>query len=467
MLGFLLGVFLCQLYLEQDYLRLLFFFSLAIFFWIWNGKIALILLVFLGAILGACRFQSSFDSGNLFDYLGRVEIRACIETEVDLRLDAVKYTLDAKKILVDRQWRPISGKFLVNAAKYPLYHYGDCLLVKGEMQKPEPIEDFAYDKFLARYDIYAVIYRADLSLLPERSGYLFFESVYRFKNNFERSLGRIFSEPQGSFMAGLILGSRKGIPPDLMSYFNTTGLTHIIAISGYNITLLIVIIGSLLSFLSRKTKIFVSVLVIFIFVVLVGMSAAVVRAAIMGVIGLLALWFGRIYLIDFALIAAAFSMALWNPKILVYDVGFQLSFLATCGLVYVAPLIKKWFLWLPEFVEVREAATMTVAAQIMALPVILLNFGRLSLISPLANIFVLPFIPLAMIFGFFAVVASYFSAFLSKVLGFFGFLILQLIIVLVKFFANFPFAAIDITWLNFWFVSFYFLALLLWIRRCR
>lgn len=465
MFGFLLGIFVANFFVNDNFFQLFFVFFFAVVFWVWLGNWRILLIVFVAAAFGFWRFNSAFDQTEILNYLGDVKLKACIETEVDVRMTSTKYTLSVYEILDNGKWEEIDALVLVNGPKYPQYVYGDCLLVTGEMQSPEPIEDFDYDKYLARYGIYAVIYRGHIELLDHHAGNLFFSSIYNLKTDFERRLGKIFSEPHGSFMAGLILGSRKGIPEKLMEHFNTTGLTHIIAISGYNITLLIVVIASLFDFLSRKVKVLVSIIVIFIFVILVGMSAAVVRAGIMGVIGLMAVWFGRVYFVGFSLLAAAFFMSLWNPKILVYDVGFQLSFLATCGLVYVAPLIERWFQWLPEFWQIREAGTMTIAAQVLALPVILLSFGRLSLISPVANIFVLPFIPLAMIFGFFAVVGSYVSEYLSLILGFIGYLILELIILLVKFFANLPFASVEIVWINWWGVMIYFLFVLGWIWR--
>jgi competence protein ComEC len=260
-------------------------------------------------------------------------------------------------------------------------------------------------------------------------------------------------------MAGLLLGSRKGIPDYLMQKFNITGLTHIIAISGYNITLVIVIIGGIFGFLSRKLKVVFSILFVFIFTVTVGASAAVVRAAIMGIISLISIWYGRTYFVVLGLFCAAFFMNLWNPKILVYDVGFQLSFLATFGLIFLSDGLKKYVKFLPEMFAIRESFAMTLSAQVFALPIILLNFGRLSLISPIANVFVLPFIPFAMFFGFFGVFFGYFSDILGNLVGFIGYLILKFIIGLVDFFASLKYASISLDFICWWMVGLYFYVL--------
>ena len=117
--------------------------------------------------------------------------------------------------------------------------------------------------------------------------------LFLLKSNLESRLNQLFSEPHASFAAGLLLGSRRGIPPDLMDAFNQSGLTHIIAISGYNITLIIACMLSLLRGLSRRVQIVISSATIFIFVILVGATSAVIRASVMGVIALWALGLGR------------------------------------------------------------------------------------------------------------------------------------------------------------------------------
>lgn len=474
-ISFLGGILLCEFFLEEEFIKMgacglfgfLFLNEVREFSW------KVFVIVVLGVALGFLRFFFSFEVGEeyLSNYVGNVSVRGCITTEVDVRDDKVKYTLDAYFIEVEDERRPVRGKVLVNALRYPVYEFGDCLLVSGELQRPEKIEDFDYDKYLARYGIYSVMYQAEIEKLDEnRKGNfirvvrnMLYGWIFELKGDFGMRLQRILAEPHASFMAGLILGSRKGIPEHLMTDFNTTGLTHIIAISGYNITLVIVIVSAMFGFLSRRKKVIASIIFIIVFVILVGMSAAVVRAAIMGCIGLIAIWFGRQYFVVISLFVAAFFMNLWNPKILVYDVGFQLSFLATCGLVFISPYFEKYFKWLPGFFGIREAVMMTLSAQVLALPIIILNFGRLSLISPFANVFVLPFIPLAMIFGFFAVSVSYLWGFLGQIFGFIGYLILELMILFVKFFAAFKFASLEVSGFSWWMLWIYFYLVLKWV----
>lgn len=425
--------------------------------------------VFLMVGVGFVRFYFSWDVpvNAISERQGYGVFRGCVVEEPDVRVDKVKYVVGARELHGDSGWREVSGNVLVNANRYPVYGYGECLTVKGKLEQPGKIEEFDYGSYLARYDIFSVVYRAEIEKSDQKMEQGFFGNILKLKNIFAEKLNGLFSEPHASFMAGLLLGSRKGIPEALMLNFNATGLTHIIAISGYNITLIIVLVSAMLGFLSRNKKIFFSIIFVILFVVFVGMSAAVVRAAIMGIIGLLALWFGRIYFVELSLLLAAFFMTLWNPKVLVYDVGFQLSCLATAGLIYCPEKIQSWFRWLPNSFGIREAMTMTVAAQIFALPVIVGTFERFSVIAPIANVFVLPFIPLAMVFGFFAVMFGFLSGFLGVVIGFCGYLILETVIFLVNFFAGLPLASIQITWWKWGISSLYYLLIVYVFIVCK
>jgi len=469
-ISFLGGIFIADFFIDRLFLQIIsiFFGGILIFFKFFNfhylrGGI----FISLGILLGMFRFFVSFEGAAMHvqNFTGYIELYGCIETEVDVRSDRVKYTIESKKVIKGDEEFLVFGKVLITANRYPVFEYGDCLLVKGSLDIPEKIEDFDYDKYLARYDVYAVMNRVKITLAEERIISYFYENIFKIKSVFENRLSEIYAEPHSSFMAGLILGSRKGIPLHLMSDFNTTGLTHIIAISGYNITLIIVIVSGMLSFLSRRKKVLVSILFVIVFVILVGASAAVVRAGIMGIISLLAIWFGRPYFVTLGLFLAAFIMNVWNPKILVYDVGFQLSFLATCGLLYVSPLIEKYFLFLTKKFEIRESIMMTISAQILALPVIVIDFERLSLISPIANLFVLPWLPLAMTAGFFAVVVSFFVNWMGVLIGFFGYLALELLIFFVNVFALVPYASVVINWFTWWMLVIYYYFVLSWILR--
>jgi len=257
-------------------------------------------------------------------------------------------------------------------------------------------------------------------------------------------LESIFSEPYSSFVSALLIGARKGIPSDILSNFNKIGLTHIIAVSGYNITIVIACVFALFSFLGRKLKVAFSVLFVIFFMFLAGASASVVRASLMGIISMLALFLGRKNFIQIAIFASMFFMTFINPEIVVSDVGFQLSFLATLSLIYLMPILQKMCSKFPEFFGIRDIFLATIASQFFTLPVILMNFNRVSIIAPIANIFILPLIPTVMFFSFVAFVLGVIYVPLGVVFGLICVTISRFIFLLAENFAKLEFSYFDL-----------------------
>jgi len=387
--------------------------------------------------------------------------------ETDIRRDKAKYTINVDCITFteDQDNYPglqeVYGNVLITLDKYPQYHYGDRVKVYGELKAPGVFEGFDYGAYLSRYGVYSVMYRPWVEVLGTGQGSFFWRGMSFLQNLFMERINKIFPEPHASFEAGLLVGARKGIPEDLMEKFNITGLTHIIAISGYNITIIIVFVMAALKGLPRRIAFAVAVAAIILFTLFVGASPAVVRASIMGILGLLALNTGRQSNIHLTVLWSAGFMVLWNPKILWWDVGFQLSFAAVLGLIYVAPLFDKYAQKLPETMGIREALQMTLSAQVMALPIIIYNFERLSLIAPLANLLVIFAIPPAMLFGFLAVLASFLFEGMSLIFGYVTWGILNYIIKVIEWMAAVPYASVDLPGMRLWMMFGYYVLLIL------
>ena len=369
-----------------------------------------------------------------------------IADEPDRRPTQTKYTATVTKI------KTASGKIIENIGgnvlvtdrrQWPEFQYGDPVIVNGTLEKPEPIDTFRYDHYLSRYDIYSVMYRSSIEKDSNKhpAKFLPLRMVFAIKSRFEKQINRLYPEPHASFMAGLLTGSRKGIPDHLMEDFNTTGLTHIIAISGYNITIIIAIISGALFWLPTKIRYVCAILAIIIFVLFVGAGAAVVRAGIMGILGILALHAGRSAPVRLSIVWTATAMILWNPKILWYDAGFQLSFLAVIGLSELSPFLEPLFKRIPQTLGLRESLTMTLAAQISAVPLIIMLFGRLSLIAPVANMLTAPVIPFAMLFGALGTIISFVSLQLGLLVAYGGWVMLEWIIKVAQICAHIPFAS--------------------------
>jgi competence protein ComEC len=425
-------------------------------------------ILILGITLGWLRFQFSLPettSATLDfynDHAEKVELIGVIAAEPDRRADHAKYVIEVST----RDSQKVTGKILIKTALLPEYFYGDELKIRGKIETPFETEEFSYRDYLARFGIRSVAYFARIEKISSGNKNFFFTKLFAFKQKFEAKINQIFPEPAASFEAGLLIGSRRGIPPKVLEDFNTTGLTHIIAISGYNISILIALITALFgNYISRRWQFPLAVIFIVAFTLLVGAGAAVTRAAVMGLLAFYALTHGRQYHVGLAITLTATAMVFWNPQILLHDVSFQLSFAAVAGLLFVSPLLEEYFQKIPNKFAIRESLLLTISAQITAVPLIVFYFDRLSLISPLANVLVAPAIPLAMLTGFIAVVVGAIYLPAGLLVGFVTYGILNYILFIAEWGAKLPGASVEVGWFGMGFAVVYYLALigfLLW-----
>ncbi|OGJ56479.1 hypothetical protein A3D88_03830 [Candidatus Peribacteria bacterium RIFCSPHIGHO2_02_FULL_52_16] len=407
----------------------------------------------------------SYANGN------EIAIHGFIVDEPDRRALATKYTVEAAHIMVNGKEQKVHGKVLVTYRNHwPEFSYGDEVIVTGVLERPGVIEDFTYDRYLSRYGIYSVIYRSNIEKLSSGHESKLFSFLFSVKARFERQIQRLYPEPHASLMAGLLTGSRRGIPEYLLEKFNATGLTHLIAISGFNITIVITFITGLLFFLPLKLRFFPAVLAIVLFTLFVGASAAVVRAAVMGILGLIALQTGRLRHARLLILWTLFFMLAWNPKYLWYDAGFQLSFLAVIGIMEVASPLRERSSFLPDAFGVRDAIIATLAAHVTAVPLIVILFGRMSFVAPLANVFVAPAVPFAMLFGFLATMVSFISFPLGQLLAFAGYGAVEWIIHIANMLSDLPYASVTLPKVHPGFLFSYYgvlalLAIALFVRK--
>jgi competence protein ComEC len=374
------------------------------------------------------RYFVALDSlPNFSEEYGEGDWELCLISDGDLRESHVKYWAE-----------DIRGRrLLLRAKKFTNFFRGDCLSVKGDLKPVPYIDNFDYSNYLQRYYVTAILEVYDLTLIHEGGGMLRYFDQLRI--GLEMKLNELFVDPYGDFMAGLLLGRKRGLSSELMEKFNQLGLTHIIAVSGYNVSLMVIAAFSFAGFfrMGRRVKVIFAILLVFCFVVLVGASAAVVRAGIMGVIALFAAYFGRVYNFSRALLFVLIAVYFYNPFIVFYDVGFQLSFLSTCGVTYLYPKLESFGKYIPSFFAIRESFLMTIASQLAVLPIVYFQFGGFSWISPFANVLILPLIPFAMLAGFLALLFSLFSSFLSLLFAFLAYLVMDIVLLIVDAFSFF------------------------------
>lgn len=259
-------------------------------------------------------------------------------------------------------------------------------------------------------------------------------------------MAEMIPTPEAGLLEGLLLGGDGKLPKNIQDNFSRTGTTHIVAVSGYNITIIAEYLMLSLLFLGfwRRQAFWFSILGIFLFILMIGFPSSAVRAGVMGMLLLWAMKNGRLANSQNAIVASAAIMLLINPLLLRWDIGFQLSFLATLGIIYLYPFLERRLVKKNKVFGILEILGLTISAQIFVLPIILMNFGSLSLISPLANVLVLPIIPLTMLLGFIAGISKIIFPPLAMFFSWLVYLPLRYEIESISFLAGLKWASIEI-----------------------
>jgi len=356
----------------------------------------------------------------------------------------------AQKVVVAWQRENSKVNLLVSMPIYPKYHYGDTLKFTGKLEEPKNFADFDYKGYLKSRLIFGVVEKpTDVRMIDQEGGTYdrLLAGLYGFSASFESILNRILPEPHASLASGILLGVKRNIPDNLMADLQTTGLTHIIALSGFNVTIILVVLTEiLLNLVNRRQALSLGALFAVAFVLMTGAAASVLRAVIFTLLLMFGRLIGRRADATNLMLLAALLMVLANPFVLYYDLGFQLSFLAFAGLIYLAPWFKKLFKkrafrLLPGWVKLALAETL--GAQLMVMPLIFVKFGVISLISPIANLLVVLVVPVAMAAVFLAGTFGLIYYPLGKVGGLLAWPLLEYIIRMVEWLARLPFAALN------------------------
>lgn len=427
--------------------------------------------------LGAARYQYSvpkFDAFHIAFYNDRdydLLITGYLVEPPDYRDTYTNLRMEVEKVDTGDGDLSVHGLILVRASSNQTFEYGERIRVRGKLRTPPENEDFSYRDYLAAQHIHSYMSSAEVTVLPGNGGNPVSKALYAFKERSLNNIYRIFPNPESSLLAGILLGVDTGLTRELQQAFKNTGTAHIIAISGFNINIIAALFVTFFSrFLGPRNGAILAVIGIAFYTILVGGDAAVVRAAIMGSLALFARQVGRRQFALNTLLAVALLMNLWNPLYL-WDVGFQLSFFATLGLIlYAEPfsqfanrIITKYF---PTSAAERfaqlfsEFVLLTLAAQLTTIPIMAYHFQRLSLVSFIANPFILPAQPAVMILGGIAVILSVVWFPLGQIAAWIAWPFVVYTIRIVELFDRVPHGTIFLGNFSIWFVIFFYAALL-------
>ncbi|HEY5731439.1 MAG TPA: ComEC/Rec2 family competence protein [Anaerolineales bacterium] len=427
--------------------------------------------------LGAARYQFSvpkFDAFHIAFFNDRdydLLITGTIAEPPDYRDNYTNLRVEVGKVDTGDGDLQANGLILVRASNNQTFEYGERIRLRGKLKTPPENEDFSYRDYLAAKNIHSYMTSAEITVLPGNGGNLIFRALYAFKEKSFNNIYRLFPDPESSLLAGILLGVDTGLTKGLQQAFKNTGTAHIIAISGFNISIIAGIFVTYFSrFLGERRGAILAVSAIILYTILVGGDAAVVRAAIMGTLALFAKQLGRRQFALNTLLVVALLMCSWNPLYL-WDVGFQLSFFATLGLIlYATPfsefanrIIARLFptSTAEKFTKLfSEFVLLTLAAQLTTIPIMAYHFQRISLISFIANPFILPAQPAVMILGGLAVLLSLVWFPLGQIAAWVAWPFVVYTIRIVEIFDRVPHGTIFLGDFSVWFVILFYAALL-------
>ncbi len=454
-ISFFLGIFLISLNINlvEIYISI-FILSLALFFIFYQNqkilkKIIILLLSSFSLILSTFYYQWYLNKNNPeFDFY----LNKKIEAEMIVVSEIEKKTYQDKIIL---KFKNSKNKAIAWIPKYSKLEYGDLIKIKGYLTEIKNFKnknniEFNYKEYLAKDNIFYEIKNIEFKVIEKSKASPLKENLFHLKNNFLSQIKKIFPDPEASFLGGLLLGVKEDMGSELLEDFRRTGIMHIVVLSGFNLTIIAYFFLSILAFLGVFYSTLFATISIILFTIMTGASATIVRAAIMAILAIWAKAYGREKEMIALLFLAGFLMLIFNPKILVFDPSFQLSFLATLGLLILSTPIEKILDKIIKTTKnLKEIISATLSTQIFVFPLLIFMMGEISIISPITNLIILILIPLVMLGGFLSVIISYFSFYFALFLSYPVYLILKIDLLIIRFLSDFKYAIINLQ-IDFW-----------------
>ncbi len=418
LIAFLAGVFLASFFLSSPWYAymLLFLAGALVPLFVVIKKERRILFVFMcmiGCACGILRFilwdQAPTDAALDARIGEKVLLTGLVSDEPDVRETGVHLTITLDHADTPGAPQAVFGKLLLSVPRYPEYHYGDVLELSGKLSLPKTFTEddgrvFDYPSYLRSKGIRYQMAFATVKRRDEGRGNIIVATLFHIKEKFIVALGSVLPEPHHALMGGLLLGGKQSLGTEWTDRFRAAGIIHIVVLSGYNMTVIATSLVKFFRFFGFFGSLAVGALGIILFAIMTGGGATVLRAMLMALLALVARASGRTSDMGRALLLAGACMVLQNPSILAFDPSFQLSFLASLGLVFVVPFIERWKLMhlFQQWPTIHEILVSTLGTQIAVLPLLLHQTGMLSLVALPANLLVLPLIPITMFLGFIA-----------------------------------------------------------------
>lgn len=438
----------------------------------WGGRRGWYLAAIVAFFAGGYWYQLVPQTSDLaqFNTVGAATVDGQIVSEPDVRDDRIQLRVRATTINLGVQIHDTDGLLLVNAPRTADVNYGDSVSVTGRINSPAVYDTFSYADFLAREGVFTVMDNARVEVLATGGGNRFTRRLLVVKAHLQSKINTHLPDPQAALISGILLGNERGLDPKLNEEFTRVGAAHIIAISGFNMAIIAGILQGLgKHFPSQKWLVaWLSVGLLILYTLLVGANAAVIRAAFMSSMLIIAETTKRKTFVPASLAAVVIFMSALQPTVL-WDISFQLSFFAVLGLALFTESLTRYFdsileyLFPNSFARVvasflNEPLVVSIAALSLTLPLTMFYFQRLSSVSLLVNILVVPIQSYVLIIGGMALLVSLVSPPVGQVLFWIDYVLLSWTIYIVRLFGNIQYADVAfgvsgrIVWVFFGFI---------------
>lgn len=476
--GFLSGVFLASVH-PLGYSFALFAVALGMIAGLFifidrrkRGTLVVIAVALVSLSIGIARMHVAARVGdpNLSAKIGeKVVLEGVVSAEPDVRENNTRLTVDVSDMIYHIATTSVSARVLVIAPLHTEARYGDIVRAEGTLALPEAFDTtegrrFNYPAYLAKGDILYTLSFAQVNRSGENLGNPIKAGAISIKRLFLQGLGQAIPEPEAGLAAGITVGDKRSIGEELTEDFQRSSLVHMVVLSGYNISVVINAVIAVIGKLGHGAQFGAAGIIVVFFALISGGAATAVRAGAMALIAIFARVTRRVALAERILGVVCAAMVMWNPWTLVYDPSFQLSALATLGLVLFTPIFALWLPWLTAKWGVREIVASTLATQLTVLPLLLYQSGNLSLVALPANLLALVSVPYAMFASFCAAIAGLIAGPLAPILGAPAYLLLWYEITVAQLFSALPFAAVTLPAFSAWWLVIAYAAIFLWYR---